>query len=211
MINTIQKTTIFIAFILYQFIIDCCAQQIYDIDGNIYTTISIGNQIWMNKDLNVSHFRNGDSIPHVINRRDWQDAWLKGKPAWCYPENISLLDRNSGKLYNWYAIIDPRGLAPKGFRIPTRTDWMTFISNVGSNGFLSQKIIGSGFETSRIGYRDVLTGFSSSNDSASWWSADLYDERNAWSILMGEKWGPKLLPQGGILGNGIAVRCIKLN
>jgi uncharacterized protein (TIGR02145 family) len=211
MINTIQKKTIFITFILYIFIIDCRAQKIYDIDGNIYTTVSIGNQVWMNKDLNVSHFRNGDSIPEVINIRDWQDAWLKGKPAWCYPENISLLGRNSGKLYNWYAIIDSRGLAPKGFRIPSRTDWITLISNVGNDGFLSQKFIGSGFEMSRIGYRDVLTGFSSSYDSASWWSADLYDENNAWSILMGEKWGPKLLPQGGILGNGIAVRCIKLN
>ena len=85
-------------------------------DSKIYKTVQIGNQIWMAENLNVSHYRNGDPIPEVKDPKEW--AKLK-KGAWCYYNNDVDIGKAYGKLYNWYAINDPRGLAPKGWHVPS--------------------------------------------------------------------------------------------
>ncbi len=79
-----------------------------------FKTVVIGNQVWMAENLNVSTFCNGDTIPEIRNNADWLNAGYLGKPAWCYYENDSNNGKTYGKLYNWYAVNDPRGLAPKG-------------------------------------------------------------------------------------------------
>jgi uncharacterized protein (TIGR02145 family) len=189
--------------------ISIIAQTAIDIDGNHYTTINIGNQTWMSQNLNVSHFRNGDIIPEVTNNREWQDAWRNHTPAWCYPQNLKNLGPTYGKLYNWYAVIDPRGLAPNNYRIPDVWDWEYLINYFGDNGFTGDKIKNTGFDNPKAGYKDILTGFSGLDRFSSWWTSEVSDENNAWSILMGEKWGPKLEKQGGVFGNGISVRCLQ--
>lgn len=83
-------------------------------------TVVIGKQEWMNSNLNVSTYRNGDPIPEV---KDY-DTWFSMKTgAWCYYENESENGITHGKLYNVYAINDPRGLAPEGFHIPSLNEW----------------------------------------------------------------------------------------
>ena len=86
-------------------------------DGN---GIAIGNQVWMTKNLNVSHYRNGDTILMVNSPTDW--AKLK-TGAWCYYGIQSAKGITYGKLYNWYAVRDPRGLAPAGWHIPSDSEW----------------------------------------------------------------------------------------
>ncbi len=86
----------------------------------IADTIKICNQVWTTKNLDVDHYRNGDSIPEVRDGTEW--ANLK-TGAWCYYNNDSALGATYGKLYNWYAVNDPRGLAPIGWHIPSDSGW----------------------------------------------------------------------------------------
>ena len=184
--------------------------ELIDIDGNLYKTIKIGDQIWMSQNLNVSHFRNGDSIPEVANMREWQDAWRNEKPAWCYPQNLNKLGMSYGKLYNWYAVNDLRGLAPVNYKIPNSWDWRILIDYFGNTGLTGNPIKNTGFDLPRAGYRDILTGFAGIDDYSSWWTSDISDKNNAYSISIGERWGPKLEKQGGVFGNGISVRCLRI-
>lgn len=85
-------------------------------------TISIGLQTWMKENLNVAFFRNGDPIPEAKTKEEWIAAGKQGKPAWCHYNNDSKNDEKYGKLYNWFAVIDPRGLAPIGWKIPEFED-----------------------------------------------------------------------------------------
>jgi len=89
--------------------------------------IQIGSQIWMLKNLNVDHYLNGDLIPQVTDQAQW--ANLK-TGAWCYYNNV-LNDTVYGKLYNWYAVNDQRGLAPKGWHVPTDAEWDTLSNYLG--------------------------------------------------------------------------------
>ena len=93
--------------------------------------IKIGNQIWMNENLNVSNFRNGDPILEAETNEEWIRAAKEGSPAWCYYENNSVNGEKFGKLYNWYAVNDPRGLAPNGWHIPNINDWIKLIDYFG--------------------------------------------------------------------------------
>ena len=89
--------------------------------------VQIGGQIWMSRNLDESRFRNGDRIPQAQSDEEWEHAGFKKKPAWCYynddNDSGSTEIHNRGKLYNSYAVNDPRGLAPEGWHIPTEGEW----------------------------------------------------------------------------------------
>lgn len=102
-------------------------------DGKIYKTIKIRDQVWMAENLNVDKFQNGDQIYHAKTDQDWFDAGKYGKPAWCYYDNDPANGITLGKLYNWYAVNDPRGLAPEGWHIPMFFEWKNRPQE--SNGF----------------------------------------------------------------------------
>ena len=94
-----------------------------DIDGNKYSLYLFDDKFWTTKNLEVTRFRNGDIIEQVNTLEEWQRCYENEKPAWCYYENLDVNGKIYGKLYNWYAINDPRGLAPEGWRIPTTAEW----------------------------------------------------------------------------------------
>lgn len=71
--------------------------------------VKIGDQIWMTRNLNVDKFCNGDPIPETKTNEEWIKAGENGKPAWCYYDNDPANGEKYGKLYNWYAVNDPRG------------------------------------------------------------------------------------------------------
>ena len=90
--------------------------------------VTIGAQIWTTLNLDVSSYRNGDVIPEVTDPTQWA-ALTTG--AWCYYNNSSGNAATYGKLYNWYAVTDPRGLAPIGYHIPTIEEF-SFVTNLKS-------------------------------------------------------------------------------
>jgi uncharacterized protein (TIGR02145 family) len=84
-------------------------------------SVTIGTQVWTNKNLDVARYRNGDPIPQVTDGSQWT-ALRTG--AWCWYNNDSATYAATyGRLYNWYAVNDPRGLAPQGWHVPTESEW----------------------------------------------------------------------------------------
>lgn len=87
-----------------------------DQDGNVNKTVTIGNQVWMAENLKVTHYRNGDAIPYIIDNTEWANI-ITG--ALCAYDNDSPHILTYGLLYNWYAVNDSRHIAPEGWHVPT--------------------------------------------------------------------------------------------
>lgn len=98
-----------------------------------YKTVTIGTQVWMKENLNVSTFRNGDPIPEAKTDEEWKAAGDAKQPAWCYYDNDPNNGAKYGKLYNWYAVNDSRGLAPEGWHVPTDQEWTDLIGFLGDD------------------------------------------------------------------------------
>ena len=86
-------------------------------------SIKIGNQTWMAFNLNVVRFNNGDIIPEARTNDEWRSALKLHQPAWCNFENSYSFGSKYGKLYNYYAVSDKRGLVPIGWHIPSDKEW----------------------------------------------------------------------------------------
>ncbi len=93
-------------------------------DNLALTAVKIGKQVWQKTDLATSYYRNGDKIPEVKDPNKWASLTTG---AWCYYNN----DPSKGKLYNWYAVHDPRGLAPKGWHVPSDSEWTVLTNFLG--------------------------------------------------------------------------------
>src|SRR5664280_378462 len=123
------------------------------------TIVTIGTQKWAISNLSVSTFRNGDSIPEAKNNKEWVAAGESGKPAWCYYNNDPAIGKKYGKLYNWFALHDPRGLAPAGWTLASDDDWTRLVNYLGGPGTACSKLKStSGWNEGSIGTND--TGFS---------------------------------------------------
>jgi uncharacterized protein (TIGR02145 family) len=152
--------------------------QIKDIDGNIYGTTKIGKQYWTTKNLNVSRFRNGDEIPFVTSAEEWERAGELGKPACCCYGNTGYNCEKYGRLYNWFAVVDKRGLAPKGYHIPSDKEWSSLLDYLGgrANKILKSEDDWDGknevsFNGLPGGYRGYLGGFDNLGSVGVWGSS----------------------------------------
>jgi uncharacterized protein (TIGR02145 family) len=97
----------------------------------VETPVVIGTQTWDKCNLDVTTYANGDPIPQAISDEDWLEKGATGIGAWCYYNNDPSNGDTYGKLYNWYAVNDPRGLAPVGKRVPNNVDWTFLIDELG--------------------------------------------------------------------------------
>ncbi len=155
---------------------------ITDIDGNTYATTSICNQAWTTTNLNVSKYRNGDIIPQVTDFSTWNSLTTG---AWCYYNNDPANGAIYGKLYNWYAVNDSRGLAPAGYHVPSDMEWGRLITCLGGDAQAGDKLKevgiahwqGPNLGTNTSGFTALPGGYQStiSNDigqSGYWWSTN---------------------------------------
>jgi uncharacterized protein (TIGR02145 family) len=104
------------------------AYTVTDIDGNTYHAVSIGTQIWMTENLRVTHYRNGEALWTAYSNEMWMDL-VSG--ASCVYEDNLINEPTYGRLYNWYAVDDSRGLAPEGWHIPSYEEWQTLADYLG--------------------------------------------------------------------------------
>lgn len=112
-----------------------------DIDGNEYKTVTIGNQIWMAENLRVTKYRDGSELMSELNHAEWQSTTEGAFAIYDHTDEAAegldspeeMVDAY-GKLYNWYAIADERGLCPEGWRIPLDEDWTKLVDFVVSRG-----------------------------------------------------------------------------
>jgi uncharacterized protein (TIGR02145 family) len=113
------------------------ADQVVDIDGNIYNTVTIGDQVWMAENLKVTHYANGDPILHLSDSAQWLNS-LAG--AYCSYDNQSSNSEIYGHLYNWYAVEDKRGLCPAGWHVPSKDEFKALSDYLGGQEIAGGKL-----------------------------------------------------------------------
>lgn len=184
--------------------------------------VRINGQVWMQKNLDVEKFRNGDPIKEAKTDDEWILAAESEQPAWCYFENDPNNGEKFGKLYNWHAVKDPRGLAPEGWRLPTLEDFEFLASNLTENnyGYSLKSTSGwhdgqngdnsSGFNAKPGGFRVLEGEFSIPDAVGLWWTVDQAETYNAYSMrLVGSNNGIVLTKYKKAYG--LSVRCIRNN
>ena len=190
-----------------------------DIDGNVYKTVIINGVEWMAENLNVSRYQNGDSI---INKTG---SWFENSIGyWCNYFDNPIYECPYGKLYNWFAVSDSRGLCPVGWKVPSDAEWATFSLYFGNselvlkstgtdywNGDNSNASNGLGFSALPGGLRVYSTGsFQLMGDYGGWWSSTLKDNDEAWIRLI--EWnGSSFFRSDNELRVGNSVRCFRVN
>ena len=204
-----------------------------DSEGNTYKTIKIGNQWWMAEDLRTTKFSDGTSVSQM------QDAngWLNPQPYYCIYDNSPQVP---GLLYNWYAVMDPRGIAPEGWRIPTDEDWKELerylemtAEETDKTGWRGQKEGNSlkiegyeGWDTYGENWPDNASGFSAIAggcrlwngtwgqpgllSTGFWWTSSEHPNEEAWYRHLDYK-RSDIFRYHGSKAHGFAIRCIKNN
>lgn len=167
--------------------------EVADLSIPTQDVVTIGVQTWTTRNLDVGVFRNGDSIPHAATDEEWQRAAQSKTPAWCYYNNDPTNSSRFGRLYNWFAVMDPRGLAPDGFHVPTDAEWQILIDTLGGDedagGALKNQTGWDGGATERNsagfyanpgGSRHYEGGFNYFGSFGNWWSTSERDSTFAW-------------------------------
>lgn len=186
--------------------------------GEVPESVTIGPQVWMAKNLDVAHYRNGDPIPEVQDPLEWSQLTTG---AWCYYNNEKS-GTVYGKLYNWYAVADPRGLAPQGWHVPTDTEWQFLVDRLGGDRAAASGLkavegwrpvnVGatnsSGFTAMPSGFRSSGGSFRLAGTNASWWSSN---ERGRYTAFYREVFNSysAVYRNDAAKTRGFAVRCIR--
>ncbi len=192
-----------------------------DIDGNSYQTVDIGSQTWIKENLKVTHYLNGDVIPTITDDAQWINLT---SGATCNYHNVA---SDYGKLYNFFAVSDPRGLCPDGWHVPSDLDWTTLIVYCGGEGTAGSVLKESGtthwsapnagttnesgFTALPGGWRWYVSGsFSGQGDAGTWWSSTASNNDESYTREM--YYDDNSVPSNTdkkIGGN--SVRCVKAN
>ena len=139
---------------------------ITDVDGNIYHSVTIGNQIWLVENLKTTKYRDGTTIPNVTDQYQW--TWQTSSGAYCNYNNSTSYVSKYGRLYNSYAIRTGK-LAPAGWHVATQTEWSTLISYVsahlGSSTSVSRALSAPTDWSTYIIYGTTYNNLSSNNSS----------------------------------------------
>ena len=216
-VKSIYELTLII--ILFVFGINKSYSQVTDYDGYTYKTVKICTQEWMAENLIVSHYRNGDSIPHVKDSAEW--STLK-TGAWCYYENNSENGKTYGILYNWYAVMDPRGLAPEGWHIPSEEEWKLLEDALGGYLIAGGKLKAttlwlspntgatneSGFSGFPGGLRDHEQGFKYINKYGCFWSSSEEDSTSTFDRNLKYD-NSDVFRYSSFKSFGLSVRCVR--
>jgi len=191
-------------------------------DEKTYTSLTIGTQQWMDRNLDVATYRNGDLIPYVTDPTTWA-ALTTG--AWCYYNNDPSNNCIYGKLYNWYAVNDPRGLAPVGWHVPSDAEFTTLTNVLGGASVAGGKMKVTGTTTTWNspntgatntsgwaglpgGYRDNDGTFSAIGNFGNWWSSTTSGTTNAWGRFLFYNVA-LAFRSSSFKTNGLSVRCVR--
>jgi uncharacterized protein (TIGR02145 family) len=194
-----------------------------DASGDSYKTVKIGDQIWMAENLNTDRFQNGDLIPEVKNDNVWISAGKSKQAAWCYYDNNPINGEKYGKLYNWYAVADPRGLCPTSWHVPSDNEWTKLTEHLGGNLLAGGKMKSeSGWSENSVGINNsgfnglpggarYLSGNGAFYDFGSYfycWSSTVVSASSAWYLYLYNSGGDASVGNYTKRG-GLSIRCIK--
>ena len=187
--------------------------------GEEFKSVKIGNQVWMAENLNLDHYRNGDPIPEVKDAEKWSQL---NSGAWCYYNNDIANGKVYGKLYNWYAVNDERGLCPNGWHVPSDDELIVLENYLGGDEVAGGKMKSStgwnapntgatnssGFTGLPGGYRSYDGTYYGVGANGIWWSSTEGDSTSAWyrklSYSLSDVYRNYTSKQ-----NGFSVRCVR--
>jgi len=182
-------------------------------------SVILGNQVWMSRNLNTERYNNGDLIPHVQDTLEWRHI---SSGAWCYYGKDSELTKKFGKLYNWFAVNDKRGIAPEGWHIPSDAEWAIMI-----NFLRGESVAGGKMKTSTLWYTpnkgatnscgfSALPGgiryangiFDNTGKYGCFWSSSKFNNTNAWARHLCSDYSG--VGHGNYdIRDGLSVRCVR--
>jgi uncharacterized protein (TIGR02145 family) len=187
------------------------------------SSVAIGSQIWTNKNLDVTTYRNGDPIPQVTDPTAWAGLTTG---AWCYYNNDPANGAIYGKLYNMYAVKDSRGLAPQGWHIPSDAEWTSLGILLGGDAAAGGKMKTTGITrwttpntsaTNESGFTGLPGGYRYDNgtfdrigNAGFWWSTTQYDANALYLRRLDYNSGNLIIDKNTYdMHGGFSVRLIK--
>lgn len=202
---------IFLPFFLFFYSITYAqinSNTITDVDGNVYTTVTIGDQEWMTENLRTTRFNDGIDILNIIDEKEWVQTNL---PAYSWYENNSSNKSVFGGLYNWYAVHSGK-LCPEGWRIPRDKDWEKLVNYYGGINIAAKEMDGSGFKVTLGGYRyGYYWGsglFREQGINGYWWTITNASDTHVWARTISDE-KSKMYRSYFEKNNGFSVRCLK--
>jgi uncharacterized protein (TIGR02145 family) len=194
-----------------------------DADGNNYSTVKIGSQVWTKENLRTTKFKNGNTISLVSDGTSWSNL---NTPAYCWYNNNEGTYKNTyGALYNWNAV-NTGNLCPEGWHVPSDAEWTVLTDRLGG-----MESAGGKMKEAGNAHWLIFTGISATNESGFsglpgayrdragdfyqtighygfWWSSTSVSSTNAWD--RGLYYDKNSVSRGdGWIRNGISVRCLK--
>jgi uncharacterized protein (TIGR02145 family) len=195
----LMKRVTLIASAIYCFLLTGLqAQTVTDVEGNVYKTVKIAAQVWMNENLKTTRYNDGTAIPEVTENRVWS-ALTAG--SYCNYENTPANSTRYGKLYNYYTVNTGK-LCPAGWHVPSDVEWAALAVYLGGLGVAGSKLKETGtthwlslttnteatnetgFTALPGGYRDVEGVYYSVGYDGKWWSSTETSMTNATLRLM---------------------------
>lgn len=192
-----------------------------DADGNIYTTVVIGNQVWMSENLKTIKYNDRTDIPQITDNKAWESLT---SPGFCWYYNDGTTYKNTyGALYNWYSVKTGK-LCPSGWHVPGQADWKVLSDYAGGSILAGGKVKETGtihwkspnFSASnKTGFTALPGGlryldgtFRDIGENGYWWSSDEYDDLSAWYRIAFYSF-TDLSMSNHLKKVGTSVRCLK--
>ena len=198
---------------------------ITDFEGNIYKTVTIGDQHWMAENLNVSKYNDGTLIPNIKENLKWQNNTTG---AWAFYKNDAAKYAKYGKIYNWYALSPftngNKNVCPSGWHVPTDDEWQilsNFLGDEGDNGGKIKEVGTKNWNAPNTsatnstlftalpgGYRTYIGEFEGLHEIGCWWSSTESDSEQAYyrTLYFDEAY---INNRNKSKVDGFSVRCIK--
>lgn len=191
-----------------------------DANGNYYSVVRIGNQMWMAENMKATKYRTGDDIINLTNNSDWGMFSIS---SWCSYSNDVNYD-TYGKLYNWYAVSDSRNIAPIGWHVPSDADWTVLTTALGGESMAGAKLKEtgishwstennystneSGFSAFPSGYRLTSGTFNNLSNFGYWWCSTENNTSYGWYRYISKS--NTLITKDYYNKNaGFSLRCVK--
>jgi uncharacterized protein (TIGR02145 family) len=191
-----------------------CGTSTVNYDGHNYTTVQIGTQCWFAENLRNDNYRNGDAIPGNLSYSQWSST---GSGAQALYNNASGSLTTDGRLYNWYAVDDSRGLCPYGFHVPSDWEWALLENALGGSSIAGNALKStapawngtnsSGFSALPGGYRNLNGVFGDRYVSGYWWTSSI-SWTDAWYRRLDSE-GLTVYRNDNYLRYGFSVRCVR--
>jgi len=192
---------------------------IVDIEGNIYSIIRIGDQLWMGENLKTTTYNDGALIPLEENDMVWNTF---STSAYCwFDNNKTIYGATYGALYNWYSV-NTNKLCPVGWHVPTDEEWNTLVDFLGGEDVAGGKLKESGYShwnspnegaDNSSGFTGLPGGsrsdlFHSLGSGGRWWSSTQFDGTNSWALSVEYTYASTFLYNYS-KNHGYSVRCIR--